>query len=296
MKKSNTRKSTTRKLKKPSHSTRNIALISIFIVALAYFTISSIPKQAPAPIGINEVGVASAATVSLSFPATITSELGAETSADIMIDSGGSELTAVQVELSYDPSGLSPIRVVQGDFLTNKLGQPKIQNGKITFTYTVALGEKGKSGSGKLATIIFKSLKDNTQITFDKGTMVAAHGKSSNVLASATGTTIMSENTTFSAPINPPVLADIQPAPKTNATAPSRQQNQVTTSNPSSTTTSPTTPIKAPNTRTFDESGNFDYSKNAASTDIETLEITSEENTAFSRFLTFVKSIFGGNE
>ena len=249
---------------------RNLALGMLFISAIAYYAFSHLPQ--PTPIDINEI-TSSPASVTLSFPASISITPGSLSSADITIDTGGAQVSAAQVELTYDPSKLKSLTLTQGDFLTSKLGTPKIKNGLISFVYVVPMGETGKSGVGKLATLKFKASGGNSQIAFGKGTMVAALGTRSNVLSSATGTNIILSSSTINdlpaqagqpstISTNPPALTDIQPAPKTA------------------------------NSRTFDETGNFDYSKPIAQDPLGTPAPVSSDS-AFALFLAKIKALFG---
>jgi len=243
---------------------RNLALGMLFISAIAYYAFSHLPQ--PTPIDINEI-TSSPASVTLSFPASISITPGSLSSADITIDTGGAQVSAAQVELTYDPSKLKSLTLTQGDFLTNELSKSKIKAGKISFVYAVPIGETGKSGVGKLATLKFKASGGNSQIAFGKGTMVAALGTRSNVLSSATGTNIILSSSTINdqpstISTNPPALTDIQPAPKTA------------------------------NSRTFDETGNFDYSKPIAQDPLGTPAPVSSDS-AFALFLAKIKALFG---
>lgn len=205
---------------RPSHkSSRNYKPLILGVLALSavvYFAISRLPKAVP--IGINEV-TSIPATVTLSLPATVTAAHGSESSVDIMINTGGAKVTAVQAELTYDAANISTPTIVQGDFLTDKLGTPKVKDGLISFVYIVPVqSQDGKSGEGKLATLRFKAKNTNSQISFTSKTMVAAIGGNANVLQSATGTNIAlsspsAATTTPTVTPPPPVLTDIAPAP-----------------------------------------------------------------------------------
>ena len=242
---------------------RNLALGMLFISAIAYYAFSHLPQ--PTPIDINEI-TSSPASVTLSFPASISITPGSLSSADITIDTGGAQVSAAQVELTYDPSKLKSLTLTQGDFLTNELSKSKIKAGKISFVYAVPIGETGKSGVGKLATLKFKASGGNSQIAFGKGTMVAALGTRSNVLSSATGTNIILSSSTINdqpstISTNPPALTDIQPAP----TQPDR---------------------------VFDETGNFDYNKPISQDPLGTPAPVSSDS-AFALFLAKIKALFG---
>ncbi|KKU13615.1 MAG: hypothetical protein UX21_C0040G0005 [Microgenomates group bacterium GW2011_GWC2_45_8] len=235
-------------------------LLGVFAFStIVYFVVSRLPKAVP--IAINEVAV-SPATVTLTLPSSVSATPGTTATANLTVNTGGAQVSAVQVELSYDPTSIETPTLIQGDFLTNKLGNPKIQNGLISFVYVVPVGAEGKSGAGVLATLKFKAKKGDSQITFTKNTMVAALGSATNMLQSATGTNIILSSSTINdqpstISTTPPILTDIQPAPG------------------------------AANPRTFDETGNFDYSK--------TVPVAPDTTTTspFARFIAMIKAFFG---
>lgn len=70
--------------------------------------------------------------------------------------SSTSRVTGVTVELDYNPATVQVISVTQGDFLSNVLSSPKIQNGKVSFTYAAPPDSGGVESSGTLATIKIK--------------------------------------------------------------------------------------------------------------------------------------------
>jgi hypothetical protein len=293
MKKTKIKKIPTKRKIKSRNKTSILAKLMVVFIGIASLVLiikSLLPK--PASIGINEVSPSSQASVTLSLPPTITTSLNSETSADITIDSGASSVTAVQIELVYDPSTISTPSITQGGFFTQKLTSPKIENGKISFAYAVKIEEKSKSGSGVVATLKFKPLKENAQIAFGNGTMVASiDNLDTNSLKSATGTTITTK--TGNTVSTPPVLEDIEKAPVNRPVETYTPPTQK--SGGSSQTTTTTTPSE---TRVFNETGNFDYSKNRVSNTSEDLEATQTVDsklTGFAKFIFNIKKLFGVN-
>jgi hypothetical protein len=281
-----------RKSKKSKLNKSILTIGLFFLVALSYFILIRLPKRTTTPIGINEVAISSA-TTKLSLPATLQTTKNTDSSLDLTIDTGNAKVAAVQVELSYDPAQLSTPTLVQGDFLTDKLGTPKVEGGKIFFVYAAPISSGGKSGSGKLATLKFKPLAGDTQIKFTSNTMVAAVGSNTNALLSATGTTIQTSSGNTS-PVAPPVLSDIilvptpipTTQPKTQKPVASAKTNQSQVNKPA--TTSPS----------FRPEQDFDYSTSPATqvdqSTIPTDATTISKQSAFARFLAFIKSFFGG--
>lgn len=290
------KKSLVKHTHRPRKSSRNYKPLIIGLLAfgaVAYFAISRLPRQTPTPIGINEV-TSIPATVTLSLPPTISANSGTDSTVDIMIDTGGAKVTAVQVELTYDQSKISTPTLTQGDFLADKLGTPKIKDGFISFIYVVPLQSDGKSGTGRIATLKFKAQGSDSQISFTSKTMVAAVGTNSNVLQSATGTNIVLASSTTSTTYDqsstitppPPALTDIAPAPAL-ATTKTTAQNKPTTSH-----ASPASGSQIPDTNpatTYLPENDYDYSQsNLDNTAVDASSPTS----LFARFLSTIKALF----
>lgn len=294
--KSKSRITRTRTSKSTHSPLLKIIFVLLVISAVGYFAYSRLPKAVP--IGINEVSNVSQATVTLSLPSTVKATPGSESSIDLTIDTGNAKISAVQVELNYDPALISTPTLSQGDFLTEKLGTPKVKDGVISFVYVIPLGSEGKSGTGKLATLKFKALKDGGTIAFSKNTMVASIGSSTNALKAAIGTTIQTSQS--STPATPPVLKDIVVVPTpnpTNPTTPSKAVSPKSTAKPAANSVSSDTTARRPDTteRVFDETANFgERSVNSVNL-LENTTETAADQSAFARFLAWIKLFFGGN-
>lgn len=163
-------------------------------------------------------------------------------------------MTATQIVLTYDPAILGIPIITQGTFLTKVLSSPKIENGKITFTYATSPDSMGQGGSGLLATIKLKPIAvGSTTISFAEGTMATASDHSDNVVKSISDTQIVvtsPEQGSINA-ITPPTDTNTQslqpstPAP-TPIHAPSRLNTQpvapvspIINQNPTATTQPP---------------------------------------------------------
>lgn len=166
--------------------TRNtiIALVSL-LTAITFVTAR---VQIPKPVGINEVS--QSGTVTLSLPSTIPTTTTIDSTAPLTINTGGSKVTAVQIELTYDPNSLSNPTITPGTILPVELVKPKIAGDKIIVTLAVKPDSGGYSGEGVLANLKFRSKNSaSSSISFTQNTLVAALGSSGNVLKAATGGT-----------------------------------------------------------------------------------------------------------
>lgn len=116
----------------------------------------------------------------------------------VVIDTKTNKVTAVQLEISYDPKQLANVNIVQGTFFDNpivllKKIDPK--KGLITFALAISPTQTAKMGTGNVAILTFTSnlsKETQTEIKVLPETLVTAEGVSSSVLKSSTGTTIVS--------------------------------------------------------------------------------------------------------
>jgi hypothetical protein len=113
---------------------------------------------------------------------------------DIAIDSGQNNVTAVQLELSYNPKALTNVDITPGTFFNNpNILLKKIDpvNGRITYALGVSLGQKGISGQKNVAQISFFVVPGfgttPIAINFDPKTSVSAEGYAQSVVKDLTG-------------------------------------------------------------------------------------------------------------
>lgn len=198
-----------------------LALV-LFVFFVGFKLISKRIKRAP--IGINEISATG--TVILTFTPP-TQEITPNTtfSVPIAITAGTTKVSAVEIEVIFDPAKLNLISVTQGTFLTNILSSPVITTGKVYFSYAVPPEMSGgKTGPGNLATLNFKALSTGqTNLVFGNNTLVAALGATSNVLkqASSIALTILSSSTPTPTPtptITPSTIPSAIPSPLASAT------------------------------------------------------------------------------
>lgn len=120
---------------------------------------------------------------------------------NVNIETGGNEVTAVQLELKYDPSAITDVAIVHSDFFTNPIELFKridTQNGRITYMLGISTAQNPISGSGTVAKITFRKVREtklsSTTIKFSKTenseSIVAATGIDQSVLRYANDTTI----------------------------------------------------------------------------------------------------------
>jgi hypothetical protein len=100
----------------------------------------------------------------------------------VNISTGENRVTAVQLELQYDPNILTNIEVVPGSFFANPqifLDQIDIKAGRISYALGIEQNEKATTGSGTVANITFSvrsRMPEKTAIIFLPKTLVTAEG------------------------------------------------------------------------------------------------------------------------
>lgn len=163
-----------------------LALVTAGLVMLALQPKKAPEEQAPAVIKITPNPIQTTLTIS-STP--VPQATPSSYTTDVVINTGQNRVTAVQLELSYDPNVLTKINIEPGGFFINpsiELKNIDVKNGRIT--YAISPGDKnGVLGQGILAKISFTASKktEPTKIEFLPKTKVSAEDTSESVLKSA---------------------------------------------------------------------------------------------------------------
>lgn len=184
---------------------RTIALIialTISVVALLF--IASSPWRAPSPTQPPVVKASptpnQAFTVFSLSPNPVVVSGSKPTDVAVMIDTGINVVDTVQFELVYDPSVVTNVTVTPGTFLPNPavlLNKVDQQKGTINLAYGISPGDKGKSGTGTIATVTFTAIAQpgkTTPVSFNQSTtrtLATQQGITTSVLKSTAGTTII---------------------------------------------------------------------------------------------------------
>lgn len=106
----------------------------------------------------------------------------------INISTGNNKVTAVQLEMQYDPAVLTNVSVTPGVFFKNQeilLNQIDVKTGRITYAFGIGLADQGVIGKAVIATLSFevkKGVEEKTAILFLPKTLVTAQGVSTSVL------------------------------------------------------------------------------------------------------------------
>lgn len=144
---------------------KTIALIVLLaFIALILVYIAVFPKKANTPQSVVVTEVLSQQDTTLSI--SNTKQNGAIYSSDVMIDTGKNKIHAVQLELAFDPTQITNIGIVAGDFFSpaaELIKKIDSINGTISYAVSVPLGQGSKQGKGIVAKITYSPV--STQIS-----------------------------------------------------------------------------------------------------------------------------------
>lgn len=190
-------------------SKRTLALIIILVIITAVLF-----KIAITPSGVNLPGISNKTTGPTPTPVEQTSlYLSPSTlavsspsgSVDVDIDTSLNKVSAVQLELSYDPRAISIVDINPGTFFEQPgtlLKTIDAASGRISYALVVPPNLPAKQGKGTVAKIQFMVLSQgqSTAISFLPKTQVTAEGVNSSVLKLSTGATISFPTPSLTAP------------------------------------------------------------------------------------------------
>jgi hypothetical protein len=161
-----------------------------FVLLMVAFYQPQVSKTAQVTPTSTPVNLVAQTTLSFGVPVAATSSptLTSGYSVPVEISTGENKVTAVQLELQYDPAVLTDVAVVPGPFFGASdilLNQIDTQTGRISYAFDVGLTAPGVSGKGIVANVTFSSkvrTPENTAILFLPKTLVTATGVSGSVL------------------------------------------------------------------------------------------------------------------
>lgn len=198
-------------------SKQTLALIAILAVLSSILVVLAFSPKTQQPSAVTTTNTtpspsskapASEAVLTLSpNPLVLTVGSNVPSTISVDIDSGSHDITAVQLELSYDPKMLTITDIVPADFIANPLVLLKRiddPNGRATFAFGIQPTASGKKGKGAVAkiTVLGKGTGgQSTSVTLLPKTLVTATGVEKSVLKEALSTSVLFNAQT--APSNP---------------------------------------------------------------------------------------------
>lgn len=174
-------------------SKRTLFLIfALFIITIVLLAITLYTPSNPKPVQTVTAPKEPIEQTVLSFgePVATSSSLAVLSySVPVNITTGKNKVTAVQLEMQYDPQALTNVSVAPGVFFKNPvvlLNQIDRKAGRITYAFGIGFTEQGAVGQGTVATLTFETkTPQQTSILFLPKTLVTAEGLSQSVLKQA---------------------------------------------------------------------------------------------------------------
>lgn len=185
---------------------KTLALISgLVIVTIVLFIIAiraGQQQQAPAVPNSSTMSqqptpMVPAHTVLQLGPNPLTVAPGQQGSVNVTIDTSDNNVTAVQLELGYDPNLVSNVKVTSGPLFANPvvlIDKNNPTTGRYTYAFGITPSAQPVKGTGVVATVTFtvspNAAGKDTQIGLLPNSLVTARGVAQSVLKSETGTTL----------------------------------------------------------------------------------------------------------
>ncbi|HEX8932382.1 MAG TPA: cohesin domain-containing protein [Patescibacteria group bacterium] len=180
-----------------------LLLIGLVLVTIVLFFIAlktgqqQNQQQATAPQLSVQPTLSEAHSVLAMSPNPVQLMPGQTGSVAVTIDPSDNQVTAVQLELMYDPAVLSNVQVTYGALFTNPLVLINKNNpttGKYTYAFGIQPSQQPITTKGVAANITFTTkgtVGQQAQITLLPESLVTARGVADSVLKMGNGTTIM---------------------------------------------------------------------------------------------------------
>ncbi|HWY79418.1 MAG TPA: cohesin domain-containing protein, partial [Candidatus Sulfotelmatobacter sp.] len=136
-----------------------VVTIVLFIIALR----AGQQQQAPSipQIAVQPTVAVPAHSVLKLGPNPLTIAPGQQGSVDVTIDTSDNNVTAVQLELGYDPNIVSNVKVTPGPLFTNPvvlINKNNPQTGRYTYAFGITPNAQAVKGTGVVATVTFTAL------------------------------------------------------------------------------------------------------------------------------------------
>lgn len=167
-----------------------IAIVALMVAGGALYSVRT--KNIIAPLQIAEI-TNSNGSVNLSLIASKTNLAPQEeTTITLNFDAPTTPINVASVDISYNPELLTISNVTKGEKFVTELTPASTSNGKITFTYGVAVAASaGQTGQGTIATFTAKAKAVGAaNLTLNDTTQVLVSGVNTNALREITNTTL----------------------------------------------------------------------------------------------------------
>lgn len=174
-------------------------IVGLVIVTVILFVIAVSNNKGPQKEGeqaLQPSPTSAAQTVLSMSPASVSVAPGKQGSVEVAMNPYGNAVTAVQLELQYDPTLMSNVVVTPGTLFTNPvvlINTNNTQTGRVTYAFGIQPNQQTVSGQGTVATVTFTGkgkAGQQAQLSLLPNSLVTARGIASSVLKSATGAVV----------------------------------------------------------------------------------------------------------
>ncbi len=175
---------------------KTLALISglVLVTVVLFFVAWRTSKQPekmqeqtfPSPV-VSQPSPVVPANTALAFDSPmLTVASGQQGKVDVVIDTSDNAVTAVQLELQYDPKSLSNVQVTPGPLFKNPvvlINKNNAQSGRYTYAFGILPNHETVQGKGAVATITFtaKNASGQSSLVLLPETLVTARGVAESV-------------------------------------------------------------------------------------------------------------------
>lgn len=151
-------------------------------------------------------------------PNPLTVAPGQQGKVDVTIDTDQNDVTAVQLELGYDPNVITNVKVTSGTLIANPavlIDKNDPTQGRYTYAFGITPNGTPVKGTGVVATVTFtaraNAVGKDTQLGLLPTTLVTARGVANSVMKSANGTVITVGGSAAGAPAQTVPAVQTQP-------------------------------------------------------------------------------------
>ncbi len=188
---------------------KTLALISILVLITVILFVVALRSGQTKPSGDETAATQSeeptptqaAKSVLTLSPNPVTVSPGGKGEVDVVINTDENAVTAVQLEVSYDPRVVTNVDVVPGPLFSNAvvlIDNNDAQTGRLTYAFGITPNSPTIQGTGTVATITFTATGtqgQQSEIALLPETLVTARGVATSVLKSATGAQVIISGT-----------------------------------------------------------------------------------------------------
>jgi hypothetical protein len=174
-----------------------LVLVTVILLVIALRTSKQQVQEAVVPQQVMVPTPTSYAHSVLNLaPDPITVAPGGTGTVSVNINTADNDVTAVQLELAYDPTVISNIQITPGPLFQNPvvlINKNNPANGRYTYAFGITPNESTIKGIGAVATITFTAgyvPGKISQLALLPSTLVTAQGVALSVLKSETGTLV----------------------------------------------------------------------------------------------------------